>query len=260
MNIRELEAQAKALAPVFSRLLDKAVAKMQSELDKRDARIAELESIEPLQIDYESIAKTAAELIPLPKDGADGKDGQNGKDGLPGADGKDGRDGQDGQKGADGANGIDGKSVSEDAVKDAIAASFERRFSDMQLSWERQARDAFEKAIDRMPKPKDGADALPIEDIEITQDGRNVTLKLGKVERTIKLDTVIDRGVWRDGEYEKGDAVSYGGSLWIAQKDLPENVPGASKDHWRLAVKKGRDGKDLRDNSSARNDGDTVKL
>lgn len=230
MNIRELEAQAKALAPVFSRLLDKAVEKMQSELDKRDARIAELESIEPLQIDYESIAKTAAELIPLPKDGADG------------------------------ANGIDGKSVSEDAVKDAIAASFERRFSDMQLSWERQARDAFEKAIDRMPKPKDGADALPLEDIEITQDGRNVTLKLGKVERTIKLDTVIDRGVWRDGEYEKGDAVSYGGSLWIAQKDMPENVPGASKDHWRLAVKKGRDGKDLRDNSSARNDGDTVKL
>src|SRR5690554_6864194 len=70
---------------------------------------------------------------------------------------------------------------------DAIVASFERRFSDLQLSWERQARDTFEKALDRMPIPQNGKDALPIEDVEIKQDGRNVTIKLGEVERTIKL-------------------------------------------------------------------------
>lgn len=135
---------------------------------------------------------------------------------------------------------------------ESIAASFERRFSDLQLSWERQARDTFEKALDRMPTPKDGKDgkdALPIEDIEIKQDGRHVTIKLGDVERTIKLDTVIDQGVWTEKEYEKGDAVSYGGSLWIAQVDDPKDAPGISK-AWRLAVKKGRDGRDLRDSAS----------
>lgn len=141
---------------------------------------------------------------------------------------------------------------------DAIVASFERRFSDLQLSWERQARDTFEKALDRMPIPqngKDGRDALPIEDIEIKQEGRHVTIKLGEVERTIKLDTVIDQGVWTEKEYEKGDAVTYGGSLWIAQEDQPDGAPGATK-AWRLAVKKGRDGKDLRDNAST---SDTTK-
>lgn len=145
---------------------------------------------------------------------------------------------------------------------DAIVASFERRFSDLQLSWERQARDTFEKALDRMPIPqdgKDGKDALPIEDIEIKQDGRRVTIKLGDVERTIKLDTVIDQGVWTDKEYEKGDAVSYGGSLWIAQEDQPEGAPGASK-AWRLAVKKGRDGRDLRDSASKHDKSKGVSL
>ena len=221
MNINEIEAQAKALAPVFSRLLEKTVAKMQSELEKRDARIAELENSKPLILDYGVIAKAAADLIPTPKNG---------------------------------------DSVSEDAVKDAVAASFERRFSDMQLSWERQARETFEKAIDKMPTLRDGIDALPIEDIEITQDGRNVTLKLGNIERTLKLDSIIDRGVWSVGEYEKGDAVTYGGSLWIAQKESPEGAPGTNKEQWRLAVKKGRDGKDLRDTASSRGDNDAVAV
>ena len=44
MNSNEIEAQAKALAPVFSRLLEKKKKKMKSELEKRDARIAELQS------------------------------------------------------------------------------------------------------------------------------------------------------------------------------------------------------------------------
>lgn len=137
----------------------------------------------------------------------------------------------------------------ESVKPDTVTASFERRFSDLQLSWERQARDTFEKALDRMPLPQNGKDALPIEDIEIKQAGRHVTIKLGEVERTIKLDTVLDQGVWREAEYEKGDAVTYGGSLWIAQEDQPEGAPGATKS-WRLAVKKGRDGRDLRDSAS----------
>src|SRR5690625_1466584 len=40
-----------------------------------------------------------------------------------------------------------------------VAATFERRFSDLVLSWERQARDTFERAADRMRIPMNGRDS-----------------------------------------------------------------------------------------------------
>jgi hypothetical protein len=52
---------------------------------------------------------------------------------------------------------------------------------------------------------------------------------------------VIDRGVWREGQYKAGDAVTWAGSLWIAQKDT--DAKPDSGDGWRLSVKRGRDGK-----------------
>lgn len=139
---------------------------------------------------------------------------------------------------------------------DEVAATFERRFSDLTLSWERQARDTFDKAADRMPVPKDGRDALPVEsfDLVLGDDSRTLTVKLQVgdtlVEKSVKVPAIIDRGVF-SGEkaYEQGDGTTYGGCYWIAQKDAPEGVPGGSAD-WRLAVKKGRDGRDLRDNAS----------
>ncbi|WP_349573120.1 hypothetical protein [Azotobacter salinestris] len=140
---------------------------------------------------------------------------------------------------------------------DEVAAQFERRFSDLTLSWDRQARDTFEKAADRMPRPKDGRDALPLEsfDLSLGEDGRTVTVKLQAgetvIEKSVKIPAVIDRDTYKHGgTYEKGDGVSYGGSFWIAKCDNPQGVPGAGETDWRCAVKKGRDGKDLRDNAS----------
>ena len=137
-----------------------------------------------------------------------------------------------------------------------VAATFERRFSDLTLSWERQARDTFEKAVDRIPKPQDGRDALPLEsfDMVLGDDGRTVTVKLQAgdtvIEKSVKVPAIIDRGVFSSEKgYEQGDGTTYGGCYWIAQKNAPEGVPGGSAD-WRLAVKKGRDGRDLRDNAS----------
>ncbi|HCU2081808.1 TPA: hypothetical protein OUI22_000426 [Pseudomonas aeruginosa] len=139
---------------------------------------------------------------------------------------------------------------------DEVAATFERRFSDLTLSWERQARETFDKAADRIPIPKDGRDALPLEsfDLALGEDGRTVTVKMQAgetlIEKSVKIASVIDRGVYSaDKSYEQGDGTTYGGCYWIAQKDAPEGVPGGSTD-WRLAVKKGRDGKDLRDSAS----------
>lgn len=146
---------------------------------------------------------------------------------------------------------------------DAVAAVFERRFSDLALSWERQARDTFEKAADRMPIPKDGRDAIPLDsfDLTLSEDGRTLTVKMqaadGVVEKSIRVASIIDRGIYKAaGDYEKGDAVTHGGCLWIAQQDAPEGAPGMGGKGWRLAVKKGRDGKDLRDNAST---ADTTK-
>lgn len=148
-----------------------------------------------------------------------------------------------------------------------IAGTFERRFSDLTLAWERQARDTFEKAADRMPKPKDGRDALNLEDFDLTlaDDGRTVTVKMQAgetvIEKSVKIAAVIDRETFKhDGAYEKGDGVSYGGSFWIAKCDAPKGIPGSGETDWRCAVKKGRDGKDLRENASTFDASKGVKL
>ena len=68
---------------------------------------------------------------------------------------------------------------------------------------------------------------------------------IGEAVHEIKTAIVLDAGVWREGTaYAAGDAVSHGGSLFIAQKGTNAK-PGASDD-WRLAVKRGADGRDYR--------------
>lgn len=59
----------------------------------------------------------------------------------------------------------------------------------------------------------------------------------------ITIPAVIDKGIYNpESLYEKGDGVTWAGSYWIAN-DEPDHKPGTG-DGWRLAVKKGRDGKD----------------
>ena len=60
-------------------------------------------------------------------------------------------------------------------------------------------------------------------------------------EQKFVLPVLLDRGVYDDSKgYQKGDCVSHGGSLWVAQKDAPDHGP-ANGDGWRLAVKRGKD-------------------
>lgn len=216
-------------------IVREATAPLVERIDALEKELAGIpEPVAPVEIDIDAIAKEAASLIPAPKDSL-----------------------------------VELKPHLSDMVKqiqppapptiDEVAAVFERRFSDLALSWERQARDTFEKAADRMPAPKDGRDALPLDsfDMELAEDGRTVTLKMQAgdtvMEKSLRIATVLDRGPYRgEAQYEKGDAVTHGGSLWIAQADGPEGAPGLGGKGWRLAVKKGRDGKDLRDNASRR--------
>jgi hypothetical protein len=53
-----------------------------------------------------------------------------------------------------------------------------------------------------------------------------------------------DAGVFQEGKaYRQGEGVTFGGSYFLAQRDVPLGKPGESAD-WRLIVKRGRDGKD----------------
>lgn len=63
--------------------------------------------------------------------------------------------------------------------------------------------------------------------------------------KTFDLPVVIDRGIYRNGEkYSKGDSVSWDGSIWIALADVDKAGDRPGQPEWRLAVKRGRDGKD----------------
>lgn len=78
MNLRELEVQAKALAPVLKGLVDKALAAFRGDLgkdlDKRDAGLRNelAEAVRGIPSpDVEVIAAQAAKLVPTPENGKD---------------------------------------------------------------------------------------------------------------------------------------------------------------------------------------------
>ena len=94
---------------------------------------------------------------------------------------------------------------------------------------------------------KDGADGLGFDDLTVEYDGeKNFAFKFIKGERVKQFDftlpVVLDRGIFTNGkEYTPGDGVTWAGHYWIAQAETKAK-PGEGND-WRLAVKRGRDGK-----------------
>ncbi|WP_424135126.1 hypothetical protein [Roseomonas chloroacetimidivorans] len=92
-------------------------------------------------------------------------------------------------------------------------------------------------------------DAFGLDDLSVDYDGeRTIVLRFARSgqtkEFTLALPVVLDRGAWREGTtYAKGDAVTWAGSLWIAQT-ATKSKPDAADGSFRLAVKRGRDGKD----------------
>lgn len=180
--------------------------------------------------------------------GRDGADGLNGKDGAPGRDGVDGINGKDGAPGERGRDGVDGKGVTIDEVMSGL----EGLVAKWALEFERRAQDMLQRAVDRLPVPKDGLDGLGFDDLDVVHDGTGgIILRFARGEQkkefALQLPTLVDRGVFKEGsDYKMGNGVTFGGCFWIAQKDNPEGKPGSSDD-WRLAVKKGRDGRDAGD-------------
>lgn len=231
-----------------------------------EARVKALEERPPIQITEKAI------------------EGPKGDKGEPGADGQNGRDGLDG-KGftlEDAApvlksmgdelaagleekthaavkkaiesipapkDGVDGKSIT---IEDILPV-----LKSMQAEWaldfERRAQALFQKAVDNIPKPKDGRDGIDgigWDSMRVEHDGRrsfDLIFTKGDQDHSFKvtIPCVIDAGFWKEGmSVEKGDGVTFGGSYWIAQCDT-STKPEIGNPHYRLAVKRGRDGRDL---------------
>jgi hypothetical protein len=156
-----------------------------------------------------------------------------------------------GEKGDPGEPGRDAVVSYDDIVK-AVEEVHERIVPKYILDLERRGTDAIQRAIDRLPVPKDGKDgidALGFDDLESDYDGdRTLTLRFvrgaQKKEFTYRLPLVIDRGYHRKlNKYEKGDAVTHDGTLWIALKSTDLTPSIAAKQDWRIAARKGEDGR-----------------
>lgn len=250
----------KELAPLFKRLddLEKRVDSLPVPKDGKDADMNEVRSIisdelksiseavnaiQPApelpdipkmvseevsaQIDQEAIVKAVLMMVPVPKDGMNGAPGEKGD---PGKDGAPGRDGLDVKDLFRGEGGVLVATMSDGRVKEL--GQFVGKDGENGLPG------------------KDGSDGVGFDDLSVAYDGKKtVTLRFTKGDNVkefpLVLPVVIDRGVFSEGKtYSPGDGVTWGGSFWIAQEETGEK-PDTAKG-WRLAVKKGRDGKDAK--------------
>jgi len=154
-----------------------------------------------------------------------------------------------------------------------VRPMLEGKVAEWALDFERRAQAMLERAVDRIPRPrdgidgahglngidgkdgKDGVDGAPgepggsIDDFDIGLDGRELTvsMKIGeRIERrTIKLDMPMYRDVYKAGEkYERGDMVTFSGSVFVATRDTTGSEKPEASPAWKLMVKRGRDGKD----------------
>ena len=87
--------------------------------------------------------------------------------------------------------------------------------------------------------------AIKTASVTTADGGRTLRWAIGETVHEIKTAVVLDAGVWKEGTaYVAGDGVTMGGSFFIAQADTSAK-PGKS-DEWRLAVKRGSDGRDAK--------------
>jgi hypothetical protein len=123
-------------------------------------------------------------------------------------------------------------------------------------------------AVDLIPRPKDGApgkdgldgkdgrDGVSFDDLtyEIDEARGVAVVKALSGERehvVLEVPIMLFKGVYRAGDqYRAGNTVTCKGDLWIARSDTFE-TPGNGKTAWQLAVRRGRDGRDLRSKEDA---------
>lgn len=176
----------------------------------------------------EELREIITPLIPAPIAGESGIDGSNGRDGRDGADGR-------------------------DAAQIDVLPVIDESRSYPRGTYARQAGGlwrAFE-STHGMRGWECIVEGIAEESETLCEDGRTLVRRTlyssGRTfERSITMATVLDKGVYKtDVQYAPGDAVTWAGSVWIAQRRddiaLPYGKPGTAGSGWRLAVKAGRD-------------------
>lgn len=265
---RTVVQTVKDYVSVVLRPLEQRLEKAEAFRDDIDSLLNEKVAAIPLQkgedgksVTIEEITPILKELVaelPKPENGKDGRDGkpgeqgergEQGEKGDAGESGKDGLDGKDGADGRDGKDGLDGRDG-----RDALDIEILPLINPEKV----YPRGTFATHKGGLWKAHSNTSGMKgwecivngVADVEVSYDEeRSFEIKILKTagEAEIKkfvMPIVIDKGVYKkDFAYSKNDGVTYGGSYWLAQKDNPEGVPGASKD-FRLAVKRGRDGKE----------------
>lgn len=227
--------------------VDEQTSALRAEVAELRAVVANIPQPDPVELpDVKSIVDAALADLPVAEKGESGPQGQPGE---PGRDGLDGKDGEPGEKGADGRDGVGVAGAIIDREKHLIVTLTDGTTCDL---GEVVGRDGIDGRDGR-----DGVDGLQgamgergfgLDDFSVEQlDETSVLLKFARGDtqetHTLHFPVVVDRGVYKAGEaYPKGSGATWGGSYWIAQKDT-QAKPGEGDD-WRLAVKKGRDGKD----------------
>jgi integrin beta 3 len=143
------------------------------------------------------------ETVKAGEPGPPGEVGPPGPQGLAGTTGRDGQPGIPGRDGAKGSDGVDGKNGA------------------------------------------DGKDGLGFDDMDVVFDeatGYVIRFRRGDEVKEFPVAIPWDAGIWEAGKvYPKGAVLRRDGSWWIAQTQTSAQ-PGHDKT-WRLAVKKGTDGR-----------------
>ena len=161
-----------------------------------------------------------------------------------------------GEKGMDGKDGRDAEVDFDDIVK-AVEMVHERLIAKYMLDFERRASDTLQKAIDKIPAPKDGRDGKDGKDgLSITDLVREYDASTHEVVETWRVPGsdvaktlrypaggIHYKGYWREGlQVKAGEAWTSEGHMWIAAKDTTTK-PGTNNPDWYLGARKGRDGK-----------------
>jgi hypothetical protein len=191
---------------------------------------------------------------PPGRDGTPGKDGTPGERGKPGEQGEPGHVGKDGRDGRDGKDGAPGRDAFELDILPAIDPT--KAYPRGTLA---QWQGGIVRALRETAPLREGA---LIVDAGWTSIVRGVAcVELGQShERAFALDVrysdgtteskaftlpaMIYRGVFREATYERGDVVTWDGSLWHCEKSTTEKPGPMATEFWKLCAKRGRDGRD----------------
>lgn len=239
MKQSEIEALARSIAPLIERLVDARVKAIVGQVDdvrrKLDACESSLESIASSSV--ATVAKAVEEWMAA----------------HPVRDGK------------------DADPVDVSAVIDAVAQRAEKRIAESVASsvadWltkhpPQKGEDGVGMAGGMIDREGDliittskgetlrlgrvvGKDGADFTNVEIDYDGERTLIIRGQGGEIRKhLPIPLDRGYWRDGmTCQKGDVVTHDGSAWIALSETRERPGMATKEHWRMLARKGRDGR-----------------